>query len=139
MSDPTLPARSNAPARSAGTPNTLPPACHVGTSDLSLMAQNPPSNAPTVSVTVPPCAAAVAQSEYPGNSSPNQSAGAPPKLMITSEVAAFFNCTERTIRNWRRRGVLRARRVGGSVFCLEDEVVALLNDVAGEEEESENE
>lgn len=62
-----------------------------------------------------------------------------PKLMTTAEVATFFGCTGHTIRNWRKRRLLRAQRVGGSVFFIEDEVVALLNDEATEEQENANE
>ena len=45
-----------------------------------------------------------------------------PDLMSTSEVAAYFGRTTRTIRNWTRGGVLHPRRIGGSVFFRRAEI-----------------
>ena len=50
------------------------------------------------------------------------------KLLTVAEVAAFFGRTERTVRNWRSRGLLRARSIGRSIFFIEDEVMALLSE-----------
>ncbi len=73
-------------------------------------------------------------------SAPDTSRHGRPKLLTVAEVAAFFGRTERTVRNWRSRGLLRASRIGRSIFFIEDEVMALLSeadkDPLGEEPDS---
>ena len=43
-------------------------------------------------------------------------------LMSTAQVAARFNRSTRTVRNWVRAGLLRQLRIGGAVFFLADDV-----------------
>ena len=140
MPKPMSPASLDTLIRSTDTADARPLARHTSAAGLPLLPDNLPPDACATSVMAPPCAAAFTQGEHPENSSPSpdSSVASRPKLMTSADVAAFFGCTERTIRNWRKRGVLRARRVGGSVFFLEDEVVALLNDEADEEGENAN-
>ena len=49
-----------------------------------------------------------------------------PRLLSANEVAAVFNCSERTIRNWIQRGYLRPVRVGRSLFFLEADIRELI-------------
>ncbi len=49
-----------------------------------------------------------------------------PELMSTEEVAQLFNRAPRTIRSWVEKGHLTPRRVGGAVFFLREDVLALL-------------
>jgi excisionase family DNA binding protein len=43
-------------------------------------------------------------------------------LMSTAQVAARFNRSTRTVRNWVRAGLLRQLRIGGAVFFRADDV-----------------
>jgi excisionase family DNA binding protein len=49
-----------------------------------------------------------------------------PELLTTEEAAALLRCTARSLFNWRRRGLLAGRRVGGRVLYPADEVARLL-------------
>ena len=49
-----------------------------------------------------------------------------PRLLSATEVAALFNCSERTIRNWVRHGYLRPVRVGRSLFFVEADIRELI-------------
>jgi excisionase family DNA binding protein len=51
-----------------------------------------------------------------------------PALLSARQVAAIFDRSERTVRNWIRAGHLRPVRVGRSVFFRADDVAALLDD-----------
>lgn len=136
MPKPMSPASLDTLIRSTDTAGARPLVRHTSAAGLPFLPDNLPPDACATSVMAPPCAAAATEAEHQGNSrpGPEKSVAPLPKLMTTAEVAAFFGCTERTIRNWRKRGVLRARRVGGSVFFIADEVIALLNDKAVEEQ-----
>jgi excisionase family DNA binding protein len=47
-----------------------------------------------------------------------------PRLMTTAEAAEFVRRSERTVRDWVRRGLLKRRRVGRGVYFLEADVLA---------------
>jgi len=49
-------------------------------------------------------------------------AAAPSPLMTQREVAAFFKCEPRTIRNWTRRELLKPIRIGRRTFYCRTEV-----------------
>jgi len=51
-------------------------------------------------------------------------------LLTIGQAAALFHRTPRTLRNWRRRGWLRAVRIGGGLYFRAAEIEAL---VAGSE------
>lgn len=48
-----------------------------------------------------------------------------PILMSVAEVAALFDRTDRSIRNWVKRGFLHPIRIGRSVFFDEREVLGM--------------
>ncbi len=50
---------------------------------------------------------------------------APSPLMKQREVAAFFKCDPRTIRNWTSRGLLTPTKVGRTVFYSRAQVELL--------------
>jgi hypothetical protein len=47
-------------------------------------------------------------------------------LVTIGQAAALFHRTPRTLRNWRRRGWLRAVRIGGGLYFRAAEIEALL-------------
>lgn len=56
---------------------------------------------------------------------------ADPTLMSVQDVCRLFHRTDRTIRNWIKRGHLHPVRVGRSVFFRRSEVDALIAGAAG--------
>jgi excisionase family DNA binding protein len=50
------------------------------------------------------------------------------ELMTVKEVARLFRRSERTIREWVRKGRLKPVRIGRSVYFLRSEVERLLED-----------
>jgi len=46
-------------------------------------------------------------------------------FMRAAEVAAYFGTTTRTLFNWERKGLLKARRIGRTKLYLRTEVEAL--------------
>lgn len=54
------------------------------------------------------------------------SVSALPALLTPAQVAALFHRTERTVRNWVARGLLRPVHVGRSIFFRAQDVQALV-------------
>ncbi len=58
---------------------------------------------------------------------PSGAAPALPELLSPRDVAAYFNRSLRTIREWARRGYLKPVRVHGAVFYRRDDVEAIVS------------
>lgn len=54
----------------------------------------------------------------------------PSPLMTTQEVATYFRCTTRTIRNWVRAGLLHPTRIQRTLFFRRTDVELLAADDA---------
>ena len=56
-----------------------------------------------------------------------EAAGEPlPHLLSVAEVCAIFRRSERTLRDWADRGLLKRVEIGGAVFFRQDDIRALL-------------
>ena len=74
----------------------------------------------------------VGQAEEPGGDRHRVTDGADPTveplphLLSVAEVCAIFRRSERTLRDWADRGLLKRVEIGGAVFFRQDDIRALL-------------